>query len=317
MVRHGTKDRYVVSLFKLMLSICWLAASSPTCVWADEPKAVESNFQDGSAQLESTQDISSDLQSSDQEVRHRTEGDQPKLHHLRILSYNIHHGRGMDGRVDLKRVADVISACSPDLVALQEVDQRVNRSGKVSQIGELSELTGLNGVFAKQIDYDGGEYGQAILSRWPISDLKVIWLPGEPDRERRILAVAKIQLASNPMMFATTHLHHNNPSIRLEQAIAINRELGSSSLPVILGGDLNAEPSSPTLTEISRAWTVIGSANQLKTFPSEQPDKQLDYICYRPQDAFRVVSSKVIAEPIASDHRPVLGILELFSVPAR
>lgn len=84
---------------------------------------------------------------------------------LRVLSYNIHHGRGTDNQVDLARIAKVISDSQADLVALQEVDHGTRRTGGVDQTSELGRLTGMHSQFCKQIDYDDGEYGQALLSR--------------------------------------------------------------------------------------------------------------------------------------------------------
>ena len=107
-------------------------------------------------------------------------------HTLRVLCYNIHHGEGVDGKVDLIRQAGVIKSCSPDLVALQEVDDRTERTGRIDQTARLAELTGLEGRFVHQLDYEGGRYGQAILSKFPMSDVALHWLPGMPDRERRM-----------------------------------------------------------------------------------------------------------------------------------
>ena len=111
-------------------------------------------------------------------------GNSSALRQLRALSYNIHHGRGGDDQVDLERTAKVINDCHPDLVALQEVDCRTQRTGGIDQTAELAKLTGLHAQFARQIDFEGGQYGQALLSRWPLSDLQIHWLPGEPERER-------------------------------------------------------------------------------------------------------------------------------------
>jgi endonuclease/exonuclease/phosphatase family metal-dependent hydrolase len=283
-----------------LLVTCTQSVITPVFGWADSPLAPPSSVVGSGTDPQSDEsqggEGSSDEGSSDDD--------------LRILSYNIHHGRGMDGQVDLSRIAQVISACSPDLVALQEVDQGVNRSGNVLQAEKLAELTGLNAEFAKQIEYDGGEYGQAILSRWPISDYEVIWLPGKPDREQRIAAIARIDIPHRPILFATTHLHHNNAEIRLEQTVAINRELATRPLPIILAGDLNAEPSSDPIAEMKKFWTVLSSPNDLNTFPSDRPVKQIDYVCFRPQNAFRTISTEVIAESVASDHRPILAVLK-------
>ncbi|MCA9157935.1 MAG: hypothetical protein KDA72_06385, partial [Planctomycetales bacterium] len=78
---------------------------------------------------------------------------------LRVLSYNIHHGRGIDDQVDLERLAKVVNDCHPDLVALQEVDNRTQRTDGVDQTAELARLTGLHAQFARQIDFEGGQYG--------------------------------------------------------------------------------------------------------------------------------------------------------------
>src|SRR6185436_4143043 len=87
---------------------------------------------------------------------------------IRIMSYNIRHGEGMDGRVDLARIADVIRRASPDVVALQEVDRGVQRTGGVDEPAMLGELAGMQSIFEKNIPYQGGEYGNAVLTRLPI-----------------------------------------------------------------------------------------------------------------------------------------------------
>ena len=80
---------------------------------------------------------------------------------LRVLCYNIHYGQGMDGRYDLQRLASVISKAKPDLVALQEVDVGVNRSGRIHQAQELGRLTGMSVRFGPTQHYQGGLYGNA------------------------------------------------------------------------------------------------------------------------------------------------------------
>ena len=87
---------------------------------------------------------------------------------IRVLTYNIHHGEGVDGKFDLPRIADVIKLASPDLVALQEVDQGTARASGVDQPAELARLTGMKVVFGRNIDFQGGGYGTAVLSRLPV-----------------------------------------------------------------------------------------------------------------------------------------------------
>jgi len=238
------------------------------------------------------------------------QGQEPAPSQLRVLSYNIHHGRGIDDRVDLERLAKVINGCQPDLVALQEVDNCTQRTDGVDQTAELARLTGLHAQFARQIDFEGGQYGQALLSRWPLSDLQIHWLPGEPERERRIVATCSVNLPGKPLVFGTTHLHHANVDFRLRQARAIGEVFGSRPETVILAGDLNAEPEHAPIAELLKSWSVVHSAEGLRTFPTVDPTKQIDYIFYRPSDRLRVVSSQVIDEAMASDHRPLLVVLE-------
>src|SRR4030095_7388475 len=95
----------------------------------------------------------------------------PKKQTVRVMSYNIHVGVGMDQKLDLERIAEVINKARPDLVALQEVDRGVRRTQGLDEIAELSRLTKMDYAFAHNIDYQGGEYGVAILSRFPIEKI--------------------------------------------------------------------------------------------------------------------------------------------------
>ena len=87
---------------------------------------------------------------------------------VRVLTYNIHHGEGRDGELDLPRLGRVITSVQPDLVALQEVDVGTSRVGGVDQLAELARLTGMHAQFGKAMDYMGGGYGVAVLSRWSL-----------------------------------------------------------------------------------------------------------------------------------------------------
>ena len=235
------------------------------------------------------------------------EGDLP-TRQLRVMTYNIHHGEGTDGRIGLERIAKVISDAKPDLVALQEVDKNVKRSGEVDQTSELARLTQMHGRFGKQIPYEGGDYGQAVLSRFPITELTVHWLPGEPERQRRIAASGIVDLGTRKIVFGSTHLHHNNVEFREQQATALNEVFRDSEHPVILAGDLNAYPDSRALEILGQRWNnaTAKTANCL-TFPSVAPKKQIDYVVYQPQGS-RLVSGKavVVDESLASDHCPLV-----------
>ncbi|MEZ6032505.1 MAG: endonuclease/exonuclease/phosphatase family protein [Planctomycetaceae bacterium] len=231
---------------------------------------------------------------------------------LRILCYNIHHGEGADGRLDLARQAAVIRSCDPDLVALQEVDDRTMRTGQVDQTAELAKQTGLYGRFVHQLDFEGGRYGQAVLSKYPLSEVTVHWLPGMPDRERRVAGAVSVQIDNCRLLFVTTHLHHNNAEFRRAQTVRLNEifasEVESVDTFVILAGDLNATPESQPIRILAGQWqSATEGLSDTLTFPADKPERQLDYIFLHPPSRVRVKSVKVLDEPLASDHRPLLA----------
>jgi endonuclease/exonuclease/phosphatase family metal-dependent hydrolase len=226
---------------------------------------------------------------------------------LRVLTYNIRHGEGVDNRIDLERIARVIRHAEPDLVALQEVDNKCQRSGGIDQTGELARLTKMYGAFGKQIPYEGGEYGQAILSRFPLLNVEVHWLPGEPERERRIAFAAIVDLGTRKLLFASTHLHHSNLVFREQQTNALGDLFEAAEQPVILVGDFNAEPGSRVLKAMESRWVnATAESTERLTFPSQIPNRQIDYVFSQPRGKFVAGKTTVIGEAEASDHRPLL-----------
>jgi endonuclease/exonuclease/phosphatase family metal-dependent hydrolase len=228
---------------------------------------------------------------------------------LRVLSYNIHHGRGTDGVVDLERIAGVIRGSAADVVMLQEVDDRTDRTGRIDQTAELARLTGLHAEFGRQIDYQGGRYGQAILCRTPLEEPRVHVLPGDPDRETRIAFAVRTVVAGRSLVIVGTHLHHRDPAARLEQARALEA-LDFGRGPAILGGDLNAMPESEPLAALLASWRST-TAEPQPTFPAGQPARQIDFILYRAGGVLEPGRVRVLDEPVASDHRPILAEFRL------
>lgn len=231
---------------------------------------------------------------------------------VRVLSYNIHHGEGTDGRLDLARIADVIRRAAPDLVALQEVDNATRRSHGVDQAGELGRLTGMRAVFGKAMDYEGGGYGEAILSRFALSEVTVHALPFTPGREPRCALSARVELgAGGPaVLFAATHLEHAREELRLLQAQELDRALTTAgTVPAILAGDLNDGPDSPPLRLLLEHWTDAAAVRPQPTWPADAPASRIDYVLLRPAARWRVVDAQVIDERTASDHRPLLVVL--------
>jgi endonuclease/exonuclease/phosphatase family metal-dependent hydrolase len=231
---------------------------------------------------------------------------------LRVMSYNIHHGEGTDGRFDLPRLARVIGEARADLVALQEVDVKTLRSGGVDQAAELSRLTGMHVAFGAAMPHQVGQYGDAVLSRYPLLEIQRHALPAPAGFEPRVAVAVRIrpEAVDRDIWFASTHLDHLKTEVRIPQAERIVDAMQAVQSPVILAGDLNARPDSPTMAILLKVWTDAGAKNPQPTAPSHDPRARIDYVLYRPADAWRVVETRVLAEQVASDHRPLLTILQ-------
>ena len=242
-------------------------------------------------------------------------GAEPAPRRLRVLTYNIHHGEGTDGKLDLARIARVISDQKPDLVALQEVDKKTRRTGNVDQPAEIAKLTGLNAAFGRGINFEGGEYGNAVLSRFSIDSTKVHALPVKEGEERRCALVVTVRPwdAGPPVAFVVTHLNHRDEAERVREVEEIHRVLADEKRPTVLAGDLNARPETPPIQRFAGAWLDAAAGAGLETsftFPSDKPVRRIDYVLLRPAAAWRVIETAVVNEPVASDHRPVLAVVE-------
>jgi endonuclease/exonuclease/phosphatase family metal-dependent hydrolase len=232
---------------------------------------------------------------------------------VRVLTYNIHHGEGTDGKIDLVRTAEVIKRLKPDLVALQEVDKATTRSHGVDQAAELGKLTGMHVAFGKAMDFAGGQYGEAILSRYPLAEVQIHDLPFTEGCEPRCALAARVRLGEDgpEIVFAGTHLDHAKASLRLCQAQKLNPVLAATNtLPTILAGDFNDVPDSPAIKVLQPHWTDATAGQLDPTWPSDHPRLKIDYVFFRPADGWHVVEKQVINDSVASDHRPLLVVLE-------
>jgi Metal-dependent hydrolase len=228
---------------------------------------------------------------------------------LRVMTYNIHHGTGMDGVLDLPRIARVIKAFSPDFVILNEVDQATGRSFGTYQADSLARLTGLFATFGRSIDFDGGEYGNALLSRHPPDTSWILDLSVDNTMEGRSALVTVFQQGSIPIMFMGAHLGLDSAE-RVDQVEEILRFTEYLEL-VILAGDFNFEPGTDTYLALTRhfadTWPPGLPAPPL-TFPADEPRKRIDFILYKgPVSGSRPIPPGHPAIAIASDHRPVIA----------
>lgn len=228
--------------------------------------------------------------------------DSPAPPELRVLTYNIHHGEGVDGQFDYRRLERIIRDLRPDLVALQEVDRRTRRASGVDQAQRLGELTNMHHVFGQAMPYSGGQYGEAILSRFPIKDVQVHPLPFRPGQEPRAALAVTVDPGNGlpNVRFVGTHLCHQSDETRTEQAEQLTLVLKSAGRQsLILAGDLNARPGSkPIAALLDDGW-----------IDAVAPKSRIDYVMYRRDDPWTVAEVTIVPEDVASDHRPILVVL--------
>jgi endonuclease/exonuclease/phosphatase family metal-dependent hydrolase len=221
---------------------------------------------------------------------------------LRVLTYNIHHGEGTDERFDYERLAAVIEKLKPDIVALQEVDCGTARASGVDQAKLLAKLRRMHYAFGQAMPHQGGQYGEAVLSRFPIEKTFVHPLPYQLDREpRSAIEVVIAPPGIGPISFVGTHLCHQSNELRTLQTQRLNQLFpAQKGNPVILAGDFNARPGSDPMNVLLDAGWVDAVA----------PRSVIDYVLIRGCDPWTVKDAIILDEPLASDHDPVLVVLQ-------
>jgi len=251
---------------------------------------------------------------------------------IKILSYNIHYGVGMDSQKNLKRIADVIKKLDPDIVGLQEVHDS-------SMTAILGELTKMKAVFGPSMEKETPNlyrlldipvpqsqlfYGDAILSKHPFEYVGNLSIPSASSSRYEAMC-ADVNLSGiygkdTPVRFVNTHFDYLKTigsKVARKGAVEVIETAffdDSNALPAILTGDLNATPHSEPIELLqTKGWITNTVDKNLLTVPSVEPKKQIDYIMVRPQQKWRIVDIKVIDEPLASDHLPILMTLELFN----
>ena len=239
----------------------------------------------------------------------RSKSDESKLR-LRILSYNIQIGREPGGsysdpsQAHLDHTSKVVKDAEPDVVGLQEVDNMTERSGAdVDQLGTIAHLTSMIPTFCPKTPLPGGMYGVGVLSHErPLSFKSVIM---EGSAHPRALQMMEFER----YYFFNTHLPLK-ADLRLKAVQTIERE-GANRLdkPIVLVGDLNAEPTSEEIQYLCKTWTKVSP--DAPTFPAPAPKVEIDYVFVRNAKKINVIESRVIEDPRTSDHRPVFCEIEI------
>ncbi len=229
---------------------------------------------------------------------------------LRVMQFNIHAGISRYGGVGLARIAAEIRAAHPDVVSLNEVDSGTIRSGRVDEAAYLGQATGLRALYGPNLfGYDGGRFGNAVLSRFPISETHNTRLPRKPHSEPRGLLAATLRVGHRTVSFYSVHLSQGGRGAaqRVRQAEAIAAVIRSSDHPTILSGDLNARPGDLPV-RILRQYLLDaqqqGGNGPGLTVPEGAPQHRIDYILYDNHFAAVPNSTQVLPSG-SSDHRAV------------
>jgi endonuclease/exonuclease/phosphatase family metal-dependent hydrolase len=217
-----------------------------------------------------------------------------------IMSYNIRNAKGMDNVTDYDRIAAAIKKQQPDIVALQELDSITQRSKGVDVLKTVAEKTGMQYSYSASIDYNGGKYGIGLLSKEKPLQVSRIPLPGKEELRSLLIVEFKEFVVFN------THLSLTAAD-QLTSVLIINEQLSKYQKPVYLAGDLNATPESSPIAELKKKWVLLSGTSN--TFPATTPDRCIDYI-FGYGAIKKLLRTAVPDEPMASDHRPVLVVLQ-------
>ncbi|WP_223396048.1 endonuclease/exonuclease/phosphatase family protein [Nocardioides rotundus] len=245
---------------------------------------------------------------------------------LQVMSYNMRHGEGVDGVLDLDRIAGEIRDSGAEVVALQEVDNNWGaRSDYADQAKELADRLGWDYAYAANLDLDPlpGEtkrrqYGTAVLSRYPILSsrnhlLTNIEYPERPTEQRGLLETV-VNVRGAHVSVLNTHLDHQRAEQRISQVREILAITDRISRPTVLMGDLNALPDTTEVRMLTpgRFVDAFAGRTDADTYPAEAPDRRIDYILGSNEVTFsgaRLLTSQ------ASDHLPLLATASFTKVP--
>lgn len=250
---------------------------------------------------------------------------------IKVLNWNIHHGTGMDGRYDLRRIADLIERSDADLVGIQEVDKHLaSRSDCDDQPERLAELLNMHVDYAANItNYESSctkqsRYGTAILTKrkYPILNSEHYLLPSPQVEdgaynEPRGLQETTVKIHDDEVRFYTTHLDHMFKERRTAQVKAILDITDDVSQPQIITGDFNAVPDADPITtmigEYTDIFTAIGNGDS-NTYPAiytdSAPEQRIDYV-FTNDDRISVTDAGIDEETLVSDHLPTFATIQL------
>ncbi|WP_088834230.1 endonuclease/exonuclease/phosphatase family protein [Paenibacillus tyrfis] len=234
--------------------------------------------------------------------------DSGKYRPLQVMTYNIRHAEGMDGRVNPQAVLRELEAAGADVIALQEVDRLQWRSGLQDQARYFAQAMGMHCIYAPAIRRGVSQYGVALLSRYPLEAPQIHRLSG--GREPRLLLTAELRLPDRTVTVATTHLSVEAEG-RTSEWPQLLGALQNGRTPLILLGDFNSPSSSPELQETIRGLGLQEIRPKPSSLPTVAHGGRIDHI-FTNLPAERPA---LVRDSRASDHRPVFASLNENEIP--
>lgn len=211
---------------------------------------------------------------------------------MRVMTYNIQHGKGRDGKTSLHRIAEEIAKANADVVALQGVDRFLPRSGFRDQLNKLAN--GMYSCFSPSVNLLIVQYGNVILSRHPIISKKIEYMGGS--KERRSILTARLQVGGEMVTVLNTHLGVYAKE-RVKQIPIFLNALNKLERPTIITGDFNMGIDDPLMEPLHTHWRKIIFQNKLSTV-------EIDHIFVN----MPIEHSSAWAQPsAASDHDPIIA----------
>lgn len=234
---------------------------------------------------------------------------------LRVMTYNIHHGEGLDGRVDTARIAALIRQERPDIVALQEVDKGVRRTAGRDLTAELAALTGMTGVFSNNFYFQGGEYGNAVLTRFPVKRWTNHHYQMIRTNEQRGILQLVLDVSGREVVFMNTHIDSRSDDAERWQNVGEIEVLCSkyARQPVILCGDFNNFPQGRVYERLAQTfhdtWSRVGEGDGF-SFPARSANRRIDYVWFTRPEVLAPLRAWLPSSE-ASDHLPLLAEFQL------
>lgn len=232
---------------------------------------------------------------------------------LKVMTYNIRSGKNLQNQLNIDFSSSVFAQHTPDFAAVNEVRNGSADVAGANQAQQLGERLDMRWAFGRAIPYQGGAYGNAFLSKHPILSSEVIDIPDCPPEiaprlEHRVIFKNVIEMEGQPICVLTSHfgLSEGEHKQAVKTALEV---IAAADMPVVLMGDFNMRPDNPILAPLFETLHDTADRKEsLGTYPSDTPDRKIDYIFV--SDHFKVLS--LVSQDIQmSDHRPLIAELEL------